>query len=444
MLHHCAMCFLGVAAASCLIVTNKLLLQRLPSRYAPEALTMMHNFISLATTRLCCPKVDRGKRVGVHWLLATGLIAMLSVLSSNWTLQHASVAFQQLARTATVPAGAALDYVNHRKLISGSQVEDLVLLIGGLCVAITGDVTTSPLGALFAAISCASALGANLIVRHVSTESALRPVEMMYHVAPWTLASTACVLASKIGAHHQSGAPLVSVSSLSAIQPLSIDPRLAALMFVNGGLSLGVQYLATWAQTHCSYTGYAVLNQAKTGGAVMLSAIVLAPVTGRTCGGLSVTLAAACAFTLADRPGQSGGVRDGTSPTPTPPTPNGIQQTWQSRRPAALGWASVQTVQPYARKLATVSMLALLLSPQAGMTSIISFSRGGEVDKEVDTSSAHARQRPPQRAIDIQANRSSAPRQRHGGKREPAATRAPPLGQHVDGKRARRRVSQSQ
>ena len=56
--------------------------------------------------------VDPEIRPNGRGLAACGAAAMVNVLASNFVLYHSTVAFQQLARTATVPASAAVDYVS--------------------------------------------------------------------------------------------------------------------------------------------------------------------------------------------------------------------------------------------------------------------------------------------------------------------------------------------
>jgi len=346
---HFGKCALGVAATACLVVSNKALLQRLPSRCAPEALTLLHNLISIIATRMCCPAIDRSKVVDRRWLLAGGFVCMAAVLSSNLTLQFSSVTFQQLARTAIIPASALADFVLHKKVVNALQLEHVALLMAGLCIAATGDVAAGALGILFATVSCLTAITANMVARRASAESSLTPVELMYHVAPWTFAIGAVVFAAKVAAQSQ---PWSLVRSLV---PLAMDQSVApgaALVIINGGLSFGVQYLSTWAMTHCSYTGYAVLGQAKTAGSVMLSAAVLAPVSAQTWCGLVLTLVAACAFTLGDRPDQTSAGGGSSDDRPS---------TGALRSEGACARAM-----PCARRALTISVIVFAASTQVG------------------------------------------------------------------------------
>jgi hypothetical protein len=105
------MCSLCVAAAALLVLSNKILLSHLPSTGAP-VLTLLHNLIGIIAPRTCCRGVDPEIRPNWRWLAACGAAAMVNVLASNFVLYHSTVAFQQLARTATVPASAAVDYVS--------------------------------------------------------------------------------------------------------------------------------------------------------------------------------------------------------------------------------------------------------------------------------------------------------------------------------------------
>ena len=134
---HYIMCSLCVAAAALLVLSNKILLSHLPSTGAP-VLTLLHNLIGIIAPRACCRGAGRRRQsrapcaqdvstghklsfdTGVdpeirpnwRWLAACGAAAMVNVLASNFVLYHSTVAFQQLARTATVPASAAVDYVS--------------------------------------------------------------------------------------------------------------------------------------------------------------------------------------------------------------------------------------------------------------------------------------------------------------------------------------------
>ena len=360
---YCAMCGLGVAASACLIVSNKILMKVLPSYCAPEALTLMHTLISVVTTRVCCPAVDKSRQVDRRWLLACGIIAMASVLSRNTTLQNSSVAFQQLARTASIPASAAVDYVLHQKGITGAQCEDLILIILSICISATGDVTAGVVGVSSAAVSCAAALGANMLVRRVTAENSLKPVEFMYRVAPWTSVSAGLAFTAKAVAAQDQPSPLKH-----SFVPFAVDPYFTAILLVNGGLSFGVQYLSTWAQTHCSYTGYAVLNQAKTVATVMLSATLLAPVSTRTWCGLAMALTAASAFTLAERVDlKLVNHRDQTSPEET-------SDSKPSGRARRLNGTCTKVIVPHTRKAAILTALVLLALPQTRST-------GGLVDQ---------------------------------------------------------------
>ena len=297
MTSYVVMCGLGVAVTSSLVVSNKVLLSRLPAAGAAEGLTLMHNLISLFTTRLCCPDVDKTKHVDWRWLFGVGLVCMATVLTSNVTLQYSSVAFQQLARSASIPASAALDCFMHGKIVSALERDLLALLMCGVWLGVAGDVTSSPLGVACAASSVATALGANMIVRHVSKQSSLKPIELVYFVAPWTLMSGALAFTTKMAAQADPGTVVRGFGALLT------QPTFVAILVFNGSLSFGVQYCSTWAQTNCSFTGYAVLNQAKTACTVLLGALVLATVVSlRTWCGLTVTLCTAFAITLAGAP----------------------------------------------------------------------------------------------------------------------------------------------
>ena len=140
----------------------------------------------------------------------------------------------------------------------------------------------------------ALAIAGNVLVRNVCAQYKLAPVALIYHVAPWTAASTLVALATSVG---MSG-PGPLAHDLTA---LLATPVLAITLVANGALSFGVNWFSTWAQTHCSYTGYAVLGQGKTMAAIGLSAVVLAPVSARAWTGLLLALVGACAFTLTEK-----------------------------------------------------------------------------------------------------------------------------------------------
>ena len=180
------------------------------------------------------------------------------------------------------------------KVVSEAQAEWLVLLFSGFGIARTGAVGAESLGLACAAISCAAAIAGNVLVRNVCAQYKLAPVALIYHVAPWTAASTLVALATSVG---MSG-PGPLAHDLTA---LLATPVLAITLVANGALSFGVNWFSTWAQTHCSYTGYAVLGQGKTMAAIGLSAVVLAPVSARAWTGLSLALVGACAFTLTEK-----------------------------------------------------------------------------------------------------------------------------------------------
>ena len=180
------------------------------------------------------------------------------------------------------------------KVVSEAQAEWLVLLFSGFGIARTGAVGAESLGLACAAISCAAAIAGNVLVRNVCAQYKLAPVALIYHVAPWTAASTLVALATSVG---MSG-PGPLAHDLTA---LLATPVLAITLVANGALSFGVNWFSTWAQTHCSYTGYAVLGQGKTMAAIGLSAVVLAPVSARAWTGLLLALVGACAFTLAEK-----------------------------------------------------------------------------------------------------------------------------------------------
>jgi len=261
----------GVLCTSALIVTNKLILDNLPSNAASGSLGCLHAMVALVVTRIkfhVSGTTSSVPPVPWNWMLGVSLIATVALLVSNLALQYASVTFHQLARLTAMPAGAAVDYFRRGVKRSGSDWIGFLLLSGGVFLTAKGDLAVTPLGAFFSALTVLTWLGAAEAVRQTCSNYSLSSAEYMFVSGPWNMGCGIFWLFATGG-----GSTLAAQARGLLLMDFSYTVKFG--LMVNLTLAVIVQYLSSWAQKNCSTVLYAVLAQAKTGCTILMGVFVM-------------------------------------------------------------------------------------------------------------------------------------------------------------------------
>lgn len=252
----------GVLATSCLVISNRKLLDALGDSAVPAAaLTCAHNLVALIYYSNQQKSSDSLVIVPRYCFLLIAAISTLSLISSNLLLQRGGVSFHQLTRIIAMPVGAAVDRILHGK--KRTTVESLLLLGVFVCATITiSDLRacTWNVGVLACAF-LTTYLANAVVVRHVAVTRGLASTEMLTGILPYSAA--------------------MSISALGIvimIEPVARLPMPSSFIYLmvvsNCSLAVAVQYLTTWTMKHTSLQSYAVTGQLKTALTIIFAVIV--------------------------------------------------------------------------------------------------------------------------------------------------------------------------
>ena len=291
----------GVISAAGLVVSNKLVFHKITVSCAAAGLVFLHNVVTMVvirTSHACTGKAV--KPLDRRWLIAICCIGSFSVLMSNVVLQVATVAFHQLSRMASIPVGAAFDFVLHGKRRSPLQLIGILALCVGMERAASGEVGDVTLVACAAAAaSVIATLAVAVLIRRVCNQEGITTAQFLYHSTPWGVAVAAMqmLLCISMDSVHGSG----TFSWRIGLEALSFPVSSFAPLAGNLMLAVLVQYLSTWTAGNTNAMIYAVLGQAKTAVTVALSATVFnLTLSRRTVCGFATCLGVACALSIGE------------------------------------------------------------------------------------------------------------------------------------------------
>ena len=252
----------GVLATSCLVISNRKLLDALGEGAVPAStLTCVHHVVALIYFSRQENSSESMVTVPHYFFLIIAVISTSSLVLSNLLLQRGSVSIHQLTRIIAMPVGAVVD----RILLGKKQrtVECLLLLGMFVCATITmNDLGTCTWSVGILACAFLTTYLANAVVtRHVAVTRGLTSTTILTSILPYSAAMS--ILA------------LVFAVIIDPFARFPIPSSFTYLMLVaNCCLAVAVQYLTTWTMKHTSLQTYAVTGQLKTALTVIFAVLV--------------------------------------------------------------------------------------------------------------------------------------------------------------------------
>ena len=251
----------GVVATSCLVVSNRYVLQMLGSGALPaSALTFVHSLCTLVVFRNPVTGVSAS---AAHQLpsrtpLSIALLSTSSLMFSNLLLKQSSVSLHQITRILAIPLGALLDRCfGGRKR---SHRENILVCAICYCACMSlGHLQTVTIGTCV--LMCAfmsTYLATALVVRHVATSHHLPSASILRCTLPYTLLIALVTF-------------IITIHVDRDIKIPSFDFCMAGMLLLNCSLAVAVQYLSTWTMKHTSLQLYTVLGQIKTSATICLA-----------------------------------------------------------------------------------------------------------------------------------------------------------------------------
>jgi hypothetical protein len=124
---------LGVFATAALVLSNTQILLSIDCGPIPATgLAVLHNVVTLIFFRVTSKiNLEQTPPSIARLLICVAVSSAVSLLSSNFLLEHSSVSFHQIARIFSIPLGAALDFFMEEK--KKGTLETLLLTL--ICLA---------------------------------------------------------------------------------------------------------------------------------------------------------------------------------------------------------------------------------------------------------------------------------------------------------------------
>jgi len=248
------MCACSIFSTMSLIILNKACLTAMGVPSAAGVLSLLHYMAGFAFIRSYFAVSGRDVSLA-PWTQVAGIAAVgcTAVVTSNITLQYASVAFHQLSRLVCLPLAATLDYFLYGKKKDCIDLLLIAMICAGVYMGSRGDVTVTPSGVMFAMISQICTVGSAALIKRVMQQNGLSSSEFMYQCGPYSILSALVLF---LGTSTSTG----SFSS----ETIRIDSWVLLLIAINLAFAVSVQYLSTWLAGKVSGTLYAALANAKT------------------------------------------------------------------------------------------------------------------------------------------------------------------------------------
>lgn len=256
------MAALSLLATSALIVTNKVVLEQLPSVRASGFLTLLHvttTYILVRSTTAC----SGVKRAAIdwRWLLTLTIVGTGSILFSNLTLQYASVTFHQLARILMMPMSSAVGYTVYGKVVTAIDWMGFAVLSGGVYLCLQGEATSTAFGAFLAVTANATSVAGAFLVKYLCQRFSVSSKDFMEMMGPWQIGVSCAGLVLSGGAPEM--LQVISSFKITLVLPLSL----------NLAMAVAVNFLSTYLQKTATPVFYSVLAQAKTSSTILLGVV---------------------------------------------------------------------------------------------------------------------------------------------------------------------------
>ena len=282
---------LGVCATAALVNSSGRVLQliHLPGRYA--ALTCCHYVCTFVWSRVSMRRCTRMNDVPWPWLLLIACLGSLGVVASNLLLQISTVTFQQLSKLFSLPAGAFIDFVVHKKKRSRRELWGVICVAYGVYYSTTGNALVKMDAVAVAVVYLAGYLAAPSLLNHACRRHSITASEYLYLSAPWGVLCSFfwLVLVTFWGQKSGSG------------QEAFRAPELAFWFSLNIILAISVQWFSIWTAMNSTTMMYAVVGQVKTAATVLLSVFILdETISFRSALGLSICLVSAFMLTVCE------------------------------------------------------------------------------------------------------------------------------------------------
>ena len=252
----------GVLATSCLVISNRKLLDALGDGAVPaSALACAHHVVSLLYYSKQQNSSDSMVTVPRYFFLFIAVISTSSLLLSNLLLQQGSVSIHQLTRLIAMPVGAAVDRILLG--IKKTTIESLLLLGMFVCATITiSDLGTCTWSVgILACAFLTTYLATAFVTRQLAVTFRLASTDILTGILPYSAATSIFALVIAITIDPFARLPIPSSSTY-------------LMLAVNCCLAVAVQYLTTWTMKHTSLQSYAVTGQLKTALTVIFAVLV--------------------------------------------------------------------------------------------------------------------------------------------------------------------------
>jgi len=264
---------LGVFATAALVLSNTQILLSIDCGPIPATgLAVLHNVVTLIFFRVTSKiNLEQTPPSIARLLICVAVSSAVSLLSSNFLLEHSSVSFHQIARIFSIPLGAALDFFMEKKKKGTLETLLLTLICLAAFLATAGEKRASLFNCVLASIFVSSYVATSAGIKYVARLGDLSSSDVLRKVLPYSIGVSlmSLIVASASFTLSKPQTPC-SVSSLAALAMLSL----------NCGVAVVVQYLSTWTMKNTSVQLYATLGQVKTavtvlGGAVLFKQEVM-------------------------------------------------------------------------------------------------------------------------------------------------------------------------
>jgi len=264
---------LGVFATAALVLSNTQVLLSIDcGPIAATGLVVLHNVVTLIFFRFTSKiNLEQTPPSITRLLICIAASSAVSLLSSNFLLEHSSVSFHQIARIFSVPLGAALDFFMEKKKKGILETLLLILICLAAFLATSGEKRASLFNCVLGSIFVSSYVATSAGIRYVARLGDLSSSDVLRKVLPYSIGvSLMSLLVASVSFTLSKPQTSCSVSSIAALAMLSLNCVIAVM----------VQYLSTWTMKNTSVQIYAILGQVKTavtvlGGAVLFKQEVM-------------------------------------------------------------------------------------------------------------------------------------------------------------------------
>ena len=298
--HATAVCLVWLTEFACsisLILSNKAILENSSLRF-PVTLTAAH-FVWTAFCTQCVTRHQQQHKPAADKDLtfctkcSFAVISAVAIILSNASLCVNSVAVYQICKLCTLPFVAALEHVSSVRTYSWKHCAPLLLIMGGVGVAIEGSVVTSALG-LFVALASVVATGLHqFLCGRLQSWFAVAPAQLLSYISP----IKACLLIML-------GPLLDNLWFGSDVTDVRWTPRLAAVLVVSCTLAAVLNWTSYTVISMLGVGRYQALSQLKTAAIIVVGAAIFDSGPRATqCVGTAVAIAGVYVFFTARKNG---------------------------------------------------------------------------------------------------------------------------------------------